>query len=419
MVRAPSDIDSYHNHVADETPGSSAVVPPPREPGGSSSTAIDIDPRSAIPFAIAFATLAATVWLVRSVPRTLTALAVGTLLALALNPLVEALQRRTSWPRRYAAGTVLALFALLFGLGVALVTVPTIQQARHLNSDIPKVVNDLERLPVIGKSLRDQNASKEVERWLNDLPDRLSANSKPVERAAGSIADGVAAGFLTLLLAITLLLDGEHLMTSARRLVPESRRPAADRLGALVYQVIGKYIAGSVFVAALAGVVTLIAALALGVPLAPLVAVWVAMTNLIPQIGGLLGAVPFVLLGTTRSAATGVACLLIFLVYQNIENHVLQPIIIGRAVQLSPPATMVAALIGVSAGGVVGALFAVPILGASKAIYLALREERAPPGAAEEAGTEGSDGGGGGEEAAVDHSGDGLDGHVVVEPESS
>jgi predicted PurR-regulated permease PerM len=304
---------------------------------------------------------------------------------------------------------VLALFALLFGLGVALVTVPTIQQARHLNSDIPKVVNDLEDLPVVGKSLRDQHASREVERWLNDLPDRLSANSKPVARAAGSIADGIAAGFLTLLLAITLLLDGEHLVTSARRLVPESRRPAADRLGALVYQVIGKYIAGSVFVAALAGVVILIAALALGVPLAPLIAVWVAMTNLIPQIGGLLGAVPFVLLGTTRGAATGVACLVIFLVYQNIENHLLQPIIVGRAVQLSPPATMVAALVGVSAGGVVGALFAVPILGASKAIYLALRDERAPPA---------SDGDGGGEEAAVDDGGDGLDGHVVVEPES-
>ena len=70
---------------------------------------------------------------------------------------------------------------------------------------------------------------------------------------------------------------------------------------------------------------------------------------------------------------TGVACLAVFLVYQNLENHVLQPVIVGRAVRLSPPATMVAALVGVSAGGVVGGLFAVPILGASKAIYLAWR----------------------------------------------
>ena len=82
---------------------------------------------------------------------------------------------------------------------------------------------------------------------------------------------------------------------------------------------------------------------------------------------------PFVLLGFTqgggdrrRSASS------IFLVYQNLENHVLQPLIIGRAVQLSPPATMVAALVGVSAGGVVGGAVRGPVLGASKAIYLAL-----------------------------------------------
>jgi putative heme transporter len=395
MTSSPSPSGSNHE------PSDAAAAPTAR-----AARAVDIDPRSAIPFAVAFATIAVSVWFVRSVPRTLTALAVGALLALALNPLVDALQRRTSWSRRVSASLVLATFGVLFAIGIALVTVPTIHQVQHLDRDIPHVVRDLEDLPIVGKSLRRENASQQVTNWLHDLPNRLSVNSKPISRAAGSLAGGIAQGFLTLLLASALLLDGEHLVTSTRRLIPVSRRPRADRLGALVYEVIGKYIAGSVFVAVLAGVVMLIASLALGVPLAPLIGVWVAMTNLIPQIGGLLGAVPFVLLGTTQGAGTGVACLAIFLVYQNIENHVLQPIIIGRAVSLSPPATMVAALVGVSAGGVVGALFAVPILGAAKAIYLALRDEGVP-----------SDDGGGGEEAAVDDRGDGVDRHVVVDPE--
>jgi predicted PurR-regulated permease PerM len=367
---------------------------------------------------VAFASIAVGVWFVRSVPRTLTALAVGLLLALALNPLVDALQRRTSWSRRVSAWLVLVTFGVLFAIGIALVTVPTIHQVQHLDRDIPHVVKDLEDLPIVGKSLRRQNASQQVTNWLHDLPNRLNVNSKPISRAAGSVAGGIAQGFLTLLLASALLIDGEHLVKSTRRLIPEARRPRADRLGALVYEVIGKYIAGSVFVAVLAGVVTLIASLALGVPLAPLIAVWVAMTNLIPQIGGLLGAVPFVLLGTTQGAGTGVACLAIFLVYQNIENHVLQPIIIGRAVSLSPPATMVAALVGVSAGGVVGALFAVPILGAAKAIYLALRDERTDPDDNKRAaaGARLYDGGGR-EEPAVDDRGDCVDGRVVVDPE--
>jgi predicted PurR-regulated permease PerM len=109
------------------------------------------------------------------------------------------------------------------------------------------------------------------------------------------------------------------------------------------------------------------------VPLAPLLAVWVAICNPIPQVGGFLGAVPFVALGLTVSAVVGVICLVVFLIYQQTENHILQPLIIGRAVRLTPPATMVAALIGVAAGGVVGGMLAIPMLGATKAIYLALR----------------------------------------------
>ena len=361
-MRVASVIHPYDNEVPDD-----AVASPT-----ASASGIDIDPGSAVPIAAAVAIVGVTIWFIRSVPRSLTALAVGALIALALNPIVDALQRRRAWPRRRAAGVVLAGFATLFVLALALVTVPTIQQVQDIDDDIPEVVDDLQDLPIIGDQFQD-DVAKDVEKWLDELPERLSVNSKPIERTAGSIADGIAAAFLTLLLATTLLLDGDHLVRLGRALVPLRRRPDADRVGRLVYDVIGKYIAGSLLVASLAGTVMLIASLLLGIPLAPLIGVWVAMTNMIPQVGGLLGAVPFVVLGATQSAGTGVACVAIFLIYQNIENHVIQPLIVGRAVKLSPPATMVAALIGVSAGGVVGALFAVPLLGASKAVYLAIR----------------------------------------------
>ena len=85
-----------------------------------------------------------------------------------------------------------------------------------------------------------------------------SANSKPIENAAGAIADGVAAALFTLLLAITIVLDGERIVERVRRLVPERRRDDADRIGRLVYHVVGRYIAGTLLVAALAGVVMLV-----------------------------------------------------------------------------------------------------------------------------------------------------------------
>jgi predicted PurR-regulated permease PerM len=113
--------------------------------------------------------------------------------------------------------------------------------------------------------------------------------------------------------------------------------------------------------------------LALGVPLTPLAAVWASITNLIPQIGGFLGGSFFVLLAFTDSPLTGLIALVIFIVYQNIENHVIQPAIIGKRVNLSPPTTMLAAMIGGAAAGVPGALAATPVVGTVKAIYLELR----------------------------------------------
>ena len=152
----------------------------------------------------------------------------------------------------------------------------------------------------------------------------------------------------------------------------------ANRSAHLAYGVVGRYVAGSLFVAAIAGTFVLAVGLVLGVPLTPLLAVWVALFDLVPQIGGAAGGIPFVALGFTRSATIGVICAVAFIVYLNVENHLLQPMIIGKAVHLSPPATMIAALVGVSALGVVGGLIAVPVVGATKAIYLELRPP-APP----------------------------------------
>jgi predicted PurR-regulated permease PerM len=116
------------------------------------------------------------------------------------------------------------------------------------------------------------------------------------------------------------------------------------------------------------------------VPLAPLAGAWVALFDLVPQIGGAVGGIPFVLLALTHSAGTGIICAVFFVLYLQFENNLLSPLVVGRSVDLSPPATMTAALVGVSAGGVVGAMVAVPLLGAAKAVYLELRRDRLDEG---------------------------------------
>lgn len=342
------------------------------------SGVVDLSPGSIATVLLSVAGLAVLTGFLRSIPRTATAIGVGTLIALALNPLVVLCQRKLAVRRGVAVATVLAgLFSGLL-LIVTLLVPPAVRQARNLSGDLPAVIQDLGELPVVGERLRNADVPARVDEAIRSLPARLSGDTAPLTKAGRSLLDAVVLAFATLLLATTLLVDGERLLQSARRLMPPDRREQADRLANTAYDVVGRYVAGSVSVAVLAGIVNLIAGLVLGVPLAPLAAVNVTLWNLVPQIGGLFGALPFVLLGFTKGPGTGVACAVVFVVYMNIENHLIQPLLIGNAVKLSPPITMTAALIGVSAGGVVGALLVIPLVGALKAIYLELRKPPAP-----------------------------------------
>jgi predicted PurR-regulated permease PerM len=265
-------------------------------------------------------------------------------------------------------GAVVAALAAVFGPAVA-------RQVRDLREDLPEVVDDLGDLPLVGPQIRRADVSERVEEFLDELPDRLAGDTTPVEDAGRSVLGGALAAFATILATVTLLLDGERLLARLRALVPPRHRERADDLGRLGYRVVGQYFAGSVLVAAIAGVVVTAVGLLLGVPLAPLLGAWVAVFDLVPQIGGAVGGIPFVLLAFTAGPVTGIACAVFFILYLQFENHILSPLVVGRSVDLSPPATMTAALVGVSAGGVVGAMLAVPLLGAAKAVYLEFRSD--------------------------------------------
>lgn len=334
---------------------------------------VELDWRSVALVLAAFVALVALIALLQSAPRTVAALGVAVVLALGLDPMVEAVRRRLRLGRAPAVAAVVAGAASVVAVLGLLLLPPAVRQARDLGAELPSVVAELGSLPVVGDDLVDAGVPGQVERAVRDLPARLAGDTTPLEDAARSAADAVVAALVTGLLAVSLLVDGERLLRGARRLLPPAARPRAERAASLAYAVVGRYVAGSLMVAGVAGVAVLVAGLALGVPLTPLAAAWVTVWNLVPQIGGAAGGIPFVLLGLTQGVGTGLACAAFFVVYLQVENNVLGPLLVGQAVRLSPPATMTAALVGVSAGGVVGALLAVPLVGASKAVYLELR----------------------------------------------
>ena len=313
--------------------------------------------------------------IVRSAPRALTAVMIGVLLALALDPVLRAVQRRLSCSR--ATGTIIVGTILLGVLGaIVLVLGPkAASQASDFADELPETVEQFYSWPLVGDRLEEADAVGRVESFVEELPSSLEADD--LAGIAERLLSSVGMALLVLVVAVSVLLDGAAIVERVRRAVPPSRRQRADELGRLAYGSLARYFAGSVSVAVLNGFVIFTAGLLLGIPLAPLAGVWAAITNLIPQVGGFLGGTFFVLLAVSEGPVPGLIAVVVFFAYQQIENNLVQPTIIGKAVDLSPPTTMLAALIGGATAGVPGALVATPLVGAVKSIWMDLHGEPA------------------------------------------
>lgn len=337
------------------------------EPG---RTLLVVDWVSYMHLVVGMVALLALWGLAGSATDSITKIVVGAVLALAFDTPVRILQQR-GLNRGAAAGVVcLAALAVLTAV-VVLLGPPALREAADFGDDLPATIEEMYSFPLIGPRLEDADVADRSDEWLAELPG--SVTTETVSDVVGRLVRAVTNVVQVLLVALALLLDGELLVRRARSVVPDHLRPRADRAGRLVYETLGRYFAGSLFLAVMFGLYILVVGLALGVPLILLAAIWVSITSLIPQIGGFLGGLVFVGLALTEGAVTGAIALPLFVVYMSAENYVLQPAVVGKAVNLSPPTTMMAALIGGAAAGVPGALIANPVVGSVKALYLAVR----------------------------------------------
>jgi predicted PurR-regulated permease PerM len=312
----------------------------------------------------------------RAVPSGLTSVGVGLLLAFALDPLVLRVRNRFGCSRPVAVGVVGTAFAAGVAFLVLVLGPPAVEQAGDFGRELPQTVEDLYDLPVAGRWLEDADAAREVEAWVEDLPARI--DEETIRDVAERVIGGLLSALVVVLIGITVLADGDRLVRRVQAALPDSVEPAAVRAGRIFYRTIGAYFSGSLLVAACAATFILAVGLALGVPLAPAAALWALVVNLIPQIGGFLTGAFFGILGFSDSPTTGVVCVVLYVIWMNFENHILGPAIVGDAVDLSPPTTMLAALVGGAAAGVPGALVATPLCGAAKAIYLEVRHGTPP-----------------------------------------
>jgi predicted PurR-regulated permease PerM len=307
-------------------------------------------------------------------------------LSLALNPAVEFFERR-GLGRTLASLLVflLALFAFA-GLGALLIP-PLIDQIEEFVDAVPGFVEDLTagRGP-LGFLQEDYQIVDKVQ---DAIEDQGAGGILGVTNASLAVARGVVSfivGTITIaFLTIFMLLEGPNIVERFRNSLPETLKPRWERVSGDIYRTVGGYVGGNLAISLIAGVVSAIVLFVLGSNYAIALAVVVALLDLIPLAGATIAAVivstvAFIELGWVR----GVIVVGFFVLYQQLENHILQPVIYGRTVQLSPLTVLIAILIGAELVGILGALAAIPVAGIIQAIFRELvrwrREALLPSG---------------------------------------
>jgi predicted PurR-regulated permease PerM len=178
-------------------------------------------------------------------------------------------------------------------------------------------------------------------------------------------------------LVLTLYFLGSlnSIKETAYRLVPRSRRTRFRLLSDEIVHQIGGYVAGNLIISLIAGVATFLFLGVLQVPYALALAIFVAVTDLIPLVGAILGAMVASGVGFLTSFQAGVACVIFFVIYQQIENYLISPRVFKSSVDVPPVATIVGALLGGALLGIVGALLGIPL---AAALLLLVREVVVP-----------------------------------------
>jgi predicted PurR-regulated permease PerM len=289
-------------------------------------------------------------------------------LALVVNPLVVRLEH---WKlkRAYAiAITVVAMTVATLGVA-ALMAAPLATKGAEFARNAPTYIQQVQnRQGPIYKVARRLHLEKQVIKAAPNLSSRLSELSSQILNLGRRMASAAFNAFIVVILAIFMLVEGPSLCEGFLAGIPPGYRPALRRIGATTATVVSGYTSGVLAMAVLNGLVAGGAMAFTHTPFVLPLAVWATVADILPIVGGLLAIVPCALFAFVHSTLAGIVVIVAILVYQQIKNHILYPIMIGRAVKLSSLLVLVSVLAGAELQGIGGAVLAIPVAGMVQAI---------------------------------------------------
>ena len=309
-------------------------------------------------------------------------------LALILNPFVVFVQR---WaPRRGWAVTIVTIAAIVvFGALVVAFGYPLANGLTHLSHRLPAYIQDAAQgRGWIGHLVRRFHLTAWVDRNAPNLQTLGGKLARPALTFGKGAVSVVASLATVAALVLLLLLEGPAMRRGLLGAMSQDRAARYARVGHEINRSVVGYVLGDLLTSIIAGVVVFVALFAVGVPFPLLWALWVALVDFLPMIGGALAGIPTVLFATSHSLTAGIVTLVVFIGYQQLENHVLNPVVMSRTVNVNPLLVLVSVLIGSSIGdwvggyfgGFVAALLSIPCAAILQIVVKELWQATAPGG---------------------------------------
>src|SRR3954469_10574006 len=342
---------------------------------------VSLRPRHIVTVALILVGLALALWVLYTARHVLTWVFVALFLALALNPAVEALQRRTPISRRGSAAAIIYLAALaaLVGLGFLLIP-PIVDQTTGLADAAPGYVSDLTagRGP-LGFLQSKYHVVDKVREATAGGGTNLAGGATTALAVTKGVLTAIAGIVTVAFMTFFMILEGPTWMARIYSLAPPESRPRWEDVGRRIAQTVSGYVTGNLLIGVIAGAATALVLFIAGVPYAVALGLLVAILDLIPLAGATMAGIIIVTVAFLTSTTAGIVVAVFFVLYQQLENHVLQPLVYGRTVELSPLAVLIAVLIGAEVAGVLGALAAIPVAGTLQILLVDWRRHHRRP----------------------------------------
>ena len=318
------------------------------------------------------------VMLVVEVAQALLLIFTAFFLAVALSPAVNYLAKHMPWKSRgLATASVFIVVIGLISVLAASLLPPIIRQTDQLIDQVPQYIEQITETegPLAG-FIERYDLDERGDELFDEVVEGVTGAGEPIANFVSRVSTSVVSVLTVLVLTFFMLIEGPRWV---RRFWSVQTGPNVDRrkrLARKMYRVVTGFVNGQLLIAAINALAIAIILLIMGIPFALSLAAIVGILGLIPIIGATLGAVIVVVAGLFDSVLTAVILAIYFIVYQQIENNVIQPAIQSRSLGMSPLLILISVLIGLNLAGILGGLVAIPIAGSIQVLILDIIEHR-------------------------------------------